>query len=70
MIDHFKNAMEEDDKEFVYNEEEVLTVNITDAPTDGWIIEPSAEPCIVSQSTTNIMLLYKCVLYTDCMTLD
>ena len=68
MIDHFKNVMEEDDKEFVYNEEEVLTVKIPDAPADGWIIEPSAVPCTVSHSITNIMLISVCC--SNCMTLD
>ena len=57
MIDHFKNVMEEEDVEFVFNEEELLTVKVTDAPADGWIIEPLAKPCTVSRSVTNILLL-------------
>ena len=60
MIDHFKNVMEEEDVEFVFNEEELLTVNITDAPADGWIIETLAKPCTVSHSITNIMLISVC----------
>ena len=56
MIDHFKNVMEEEDVEFVFNEE-LLTVNITDAPDVGWIIETLAKPCTVSHSITKIMLI-------------
>ena len=54
--------MEEEDVAFVFNEEELLTVKITDAPADGWIIETLAKPCTVSHSVT-IHHANKCVLY-------
>ena len=54
--------MEEEDVEFVFNEEELLTVKVTDAPDVGWIIEPLAKPCIVSYSITNIMLISVCFI--------
>ena len=41
--------MEEEDKEFVFDKEE-LTVKINDAQDAGWIIEPLAKPCTVSHS--------------------
>lgn len=53
--------MEEEEVEFVFNEEELLTVKIPDEP-DGWIIEPLAKPCTVSHSNI-INHVSKCVLY-------